>query len=105
MIGRAAIDGPWVFRQVRAALGGAAEEPEVAGLDERLALYARVLGENVAERGEKFGVAVTKRHARPWLGAQPGGAQLAARLLAAGSVAAVHELLDGARAPLARLTG
>jgi nifR3 family TIM-barrel protein len=99
MIGRAAIDGPWVFRQVRAALAGLAGQAEAeAGLAERLALYARVLGDNVGERGEKFGVAVTRRHARPWFGGMAGGRQLAARLLAAPSVAACQAVLAEATA-------
>jgi nifR3 family TIM-barrel protein len=104
MIGRAAIDGPWVFRQVRSVLAGEAEAAP-ATLAERLALYARVLADNVDERGEKFGVAVTRRHARPWFRDLPGGAQLAKRLLAAGSVAACHAVLDEALAPRTRMTG
>jgi tRNA-dihydrouridine synthase B len=103
MIGRAAIDSPWVFRQVRAALAGQVE-PAPASFAERLTLYGRVLDDNVAERGEKFGVAVTRRHARPWFAALPGGAQLASQLLKAGSVAACRAILDEAQAP-SRMTG
>jgi nifR3 family TIM-barrel protein len=82
MIGRAAIDGPWVFREVHALLRRGERVP-AATLDERLALYARVLRENIAQRGPKFGVEVTRRHARPWFAPFPEGAALRARLMAA----------------------
>jgi nifR3 family TIM-barrel protein len=80
MIGRAAIDSPWVFRDVRAALRG---EPSVSppGLDERRAMYARLLVDNVARRGEKFGVEVTRRHARPFFAGLPDGDALRTRLV------------------------
>jgi nifR3 family TIM-barrel protein len=61
MIGRAAIDYPWVFREARALLerGEVLPPPTDA---ERVAVYAELLEGNVAARGEKFGVEVTRRH-------------------------------------------
>jgi tRNA-dihydrouridine synthase len=61
MIGRAAIDHPWIFREARALLAGGRplappDEPE------RIELYRRLLFGNVAARGESFGVQVTRRH-------------------------------------------
>jgi tRNA-dihydrouridine synthase B len=69
MIGRAAIDHPWVFREAQTLLdarrdGRDPHAVHVVGpsLSERLALYRDVLAANVAARGERFGVDVTRRH-------------------------------------------
>ncbi|HEX4460497.1 MAG TPA: tRNA-dihydrouridine synthase, partial [Polyangia bacterium] len=97
MVGRAAIDSPWVFADVRARL----ERDESAAppsLDERLALYARVLGDNVAKRGPKFGVEVTRRHARTWFAGCPGEAELRAQLFRAATEADCLAVLAGVRA-------
>jgi nifR3 family TIM-barrel protein len=61
MVGRAAIDRPWVFREALALLGLG---PAVPAPDERerLALYGALVEANAAERGERFGVEVTRRH-------------------------------------------
>ena len=61
MVGRAAIDHPWVFREARALLERG-ERLDPPSDDERLAVYAELLRANVAARGEKFGVEVTRRH-------------------------------------------
>ncbi len=61
MIGRGAIDHPWVFREATARLAG---QPVVPPTDaERLALFRALLAANCAARGERRGVAVTRRHA------------------------------------------
>ncbi len=62
MIGRAAISHPWVFREATALLttGQAAPPPST---DERRAAYRRLLAWHVGQRGPKFGVTVTRRHA------------------------------------------
>jgi nifR3 family TIM-barrel protein len=62
MIGRAAIAEPWLFRDARALLEGRAVAP--ATDDERRAVYRALVEENVAERGERAGVASAKRYAR-----------------------------------------
>jgi nifR3 family TIM-barrel protein len=74
MIGRAAIEHPWIFREARALLdAGHASEvrdanvamvsrvtpPSVA---ERVELYRHVLAANIEARGAKYGVEVTRRH-------------------------------------------
>jgi nifR3 family TIM-barrel protein len=60
MIGRAAIDDPWIFREARALLAGQRlPRPSDA---ERLALFRRVMLENVTARGPEHGVTVTRRH-------------------------------------------
>ncbi len=63
MIGRAAIDQPWIFREARALLerGEHVAPPTDA---ERIALYRELLLANVAARGEKYGVEVSRRHLR-----------------------------------------
>ncbi len=96
MIGRGAIDAPWVFRDVRALLDGTERVPE-ATYAERVALYRRVLHDNVAQRGPRVGVDVTRRHARPWFAAFANGESLRAQLMVASSVEECDALLDAHR--------
>jgi nifR3 family TIM-barrel protein len=67
MVGRAAIDHPWIFREARARLAGAPCPPPDDA--ERRAVYRAVVEASVAARGERAGVASAKRHLR-MLGAQ-----------------------------------
>lgn len=60
MVGRGAIDYPWVFREGAARLRGAYVAPPTD--DERIGLYRSLLVENIAARGEHRGVPVTRRH-------------------------------------------
>ncbi len=60
MIGRAAIDHPWIFREARALLAGAHAAGPTDG--ERLDLYRAVIEAKVAACGERAGVAAAKRH-------------------------------------------
>ncbi len=60
MVGRAAIDHPWVFREARARLAGIEVAPPTA--EERCALYRALVEASVAVRGESAGVASAKRH-------------------------------------------
>ncbi len=67
MIGRAAIDHPWIFREARALLDQRASknhspQPTPPSDAERVALYRNLVAANIAVRGEKFGVEVTRRH-------------------------------------------
>jgi nifR3 family TIM-barrel protein len=94
MIGRAAIDSPWVFREVQALLRRGERLP-VATWQERVALYERVLRHNVGERGPRYGVQVTRRHARRWFGDWPEGEALRLALMRAETVEACVELLRG----------
>ena len=61
MIGRAAIDDPWIFRATRARLAGVPTEPPTEA--ERRAIYRALLEASIATRGERGGVHSTKRHA------------------------------------------
>ena len=62
MVGRAAIDHPWIFREARARLTGAAVSPPDD--DERRTVYRAVVEASVAARGERAGVASAKRHVK-----------------------------------------
>ncbi len=66
MIGRAAIDHPWVFREARTLLDSGLE-PAPPTAAERLTLARTHLAWNVASRGEKPGVFATRRHLRGYL--------------------------------------
>ena len=66
MVGRRAIEHPWVFREARALLDHGREvAPPTAA--ERLALCREHLIANVAQRGEPFGVHCTRRHLSGYL--------------------------------------
>jgi tRNA-dihydrouridine synthase B len=60
MIGRAAIDYPWIFREARARLAGSIAAPPT--VDERRAVYRDVLDASVSVLGERAGVASAKRY-------------------------------------------
>lgn len=66
MIGRAAIDHPWVFREARSCVDrGVSLAPPT--LKERLDLCRLHLIENTKFRGEPWGVRVTRRHLSGYL--------------------------------------
>jgi tRNA-dihydrouridine synthase B len=75
MVGRRAIEHPWVFREARALLerGEEIAPPTPA---ERLALCCEHLIANVAMRGEPFGVHCTRRHLAGYLKGLHGAAAL-----------------------------
>jgi nifR3 family TIM-barrel protein len=99
MIGRGAIDHPWVFREARAALAGASLPPPTDA--ERIAAYLALVAANVEVRGEPRGVAVTRRHLGllgPVL-----GAALRKPVLAATTVVEVAAVLRSYSGPLSAL--
>jgi tRNA-dihydrouridine synthase B len=91
MIGRAAINHPWIFRETRARLerGEHLPPPDDA---ERVLAFRTLLAHHVAVRGERAAVAVMRRHI-PMLGPRLGPA-LRSRLCATSSLAATVALLD-----------
>lgn len=100
MVGRAAIDHPWVFREARALLDrGEHLSPPTA--DERLALCRKHLRANVAERTEPFGVRVTRRHLTGYLKGLPGAASIRKELLFCDTLDGCLEILDRVAARLA----
>jgi nifR3 family TIM-barrel protein len=80
MVGRAAIDHPWIFREARARLDRGIDLPAPT-VRERLDLCREHLIANVKERGEPFGVRVTRRHLTGYLRGLPGAAAIRKRLL------------------------
>ncbi len=93
MIGRAAIDHPWLFRECRALIDTGVEiaQPTPA---ERFALCREHLLANVAERGELHGVRVTRRHLTGYLRGLPGAAAIRKRLLFCDSLTGCLEILE-----------
>jgi len=100
MVGRAAIDHPWVFREARALLDRGARLPPPTP-EERLALCRRHLKDNVAARGEPFGVRVTRRHLSGYLCGLRGAASLRRTLLFCDSLEGCLAILDEAGERLA----
>lgn len=89
MIGRGAIDHPWVFREARAALAG---QPVIGPTDEeRRRLYLSLARANAEQRGEFRGIPMTRRHLC-LLG--PLAAALRAPLFAQTTLAGVTEVLS-----------
>jgi tRNA-dihydrouridine synthase B len=93
MIGRAAIQHPWIFAEARARL---ARRPAPPPPDdrERLRVYRALLTANVRARGDRWGVQVTRRHI-PLLGPRL-AATLRAPLCTTPSVTGTLDLLDAA---------
>jgi tRNA-dihydrouridine synthase B len=78
MIGRGAIEHPWLFREVRQQRAGL---PVVRPTPlERLALLRDHLLANVAKRGDGWGVTYTRRYLAGYLREVPGGAELRTRM-------------------------
>jgi len=98
MVGRRAIEHPWVFREIRARRDGLPElaPPTVA---ERLELCREHLRANVAQRGELYGVRVTRRHLSGYLRGMPGAAELRRRLLFCDSLGGCLAILDAYEPP------
>jgi tRNA-dihydrouridine synthase len=100
MVGRRAIEHPWIFREARALLdrGVHLDGPSPA---ERVALCRAHLLANVEARGEWAGVRVTRRHLAGYLCGLRGAAALRRALNECGTLAGCLEILDGATCLLA----
>ncbi len=100
MIGRRAIEHPFVFREARALLdrGVSLAPPSPA---ERLGLCRAHLVANVEARGEPWGVRVTRRHLSGYLSGLRGAAALRRRLLFSDTLAGCLDILDEASCDLA----
>lgn len=96
MVGRGAMEHPWVFREARALLdrGEVLAPPTV---DEILSMLATQLEQSVAKRNEKNGVECVRRHLRGYLRSVPRGDELRTALCACESLQASLEILQ--RAP------
>lgn len=97
MIGRRAIEHPWIFREARALLDRGEIVAEPTPLD-RLALCREHLLANVAARGDKKGVQCTRRHLSGYLRGIGGAAALRQKLNTIDSLAGCLAVLDDAEA-------
>jgi nifR3 family TIM-barrel protein len=95
MVGRRAIEHPWIFREARALLDRGDTIPAPTP-DERLELCRKHLAANVAQRGEPFGVHVTRRHLSGYLKGLPGAAALRQALNGCDTLAGCLAILDHA---------
>jgi tRNA-dihydrouridine synthase B len=96
MVGRRAIEHPWVFREARALLDRAEFVPAPT-VEERLALCREHLTANVAQRGEPYGVHCTRRHLAGYLKGLHGAAALRQELNGCDSLEGCLAILDDAR--------
>ena len=99
MVGRAAIDHPWVFREVRALLDRGERLPGPTPA-ERFALCRKHLLANVEHRGERYGVQVTRRHLGGYLKGLSGAAAMRRTLNSLPSLSANLEYLAACEAAL-----
>jgi tRNA-dihydrouridine synthase B len=95
MVGRRAIEHPWVFREARGLLDqGVDVAPPTA--EERIALCREHLIANVGQRGEPYGVHCTRRHLAGYLKGLHGAASLRQQLNQCDALAGCLAILDGA---------
>ncbi len=84
MLGRGAIEHPWVFREVKALRAGLSPEPPTPA--ERLGLLREHLLANVAARGKGWGVPYTRRYLAGYLREVEGGVALRTHLNTSGDL-------------------
>jgi tRNA-dihydrouridine synthase B len=92
MIGRAAIQNPWIFREARHFLA-TGEKTTPAPLEERAALCLRHLAFAVEHKGEHKALMDMRKYYAGYLRGYPGVARLRAALQSAPDMAAVADLL------------
>ena len=95
MVGRAAIEHPWIFREARALLDRGVHIPPPTA-QERLEVCARHLKANVAVRGEPHGVRVIRRHLTGYLHGLKGAAAIRRELLFDDTLAGCLSILERA---------
>lgn len=93
MIGRRAIEHPWIFAEARALLDRGETLASPSALD-RVALYREHLGALVAQRGEDVGVRSSRRYLSGYLKGVAGAAALRQRLLRCDTHARCLEVVD-----------
>lgn len=101
MVGRRAIEHPWIFREARALLDR--DEPIALPTPaERFEVCRAHLRANVEARGEHHGVRCTRRHLAGYLSGLHGAAALRKQLYVTDSLAGCLDLLDRAEQGLWR---
>lgn len=94
MIGRRAIEHPWIFREAKAMLRDGVVLPSPT-TEERIELCKRHLIANVEERGEPRGVHCTRRHLSGYLSGLRGASLLRRELNLEDTLDGCLALLDG----------
>ena len=97
MVGRRAIEHPWIFREARALLDHGVELA-LPTPEERIALCREHLVANVGQRGEPYGVHCTRRHLAGYLKGLHGAASLRQQLNQCDSLEGCLAILDTALA-------
>ncbi|MFO0647870.1 MAG: tRNA dihydrouridine synthase DusB [Polyangiales bacterium] len=97
MVGRRAIEHPWIFREARSLLDTGVECAQPT-LDERVTLCKEHLVANVEARGEQYGVAVTRRHLAGYLRGIPGAAAIRQSLVVTDTLEGCLSILEDVRA-------
>jgi tRNA-dihydrouridine synthase B len=100
MVGRTAIDHPWIFREARFLLDRGVEMASPTA-EERLEFCRAHLKANTEARGESFGVKVTRRHLSGYLRGLAGASSLRRTLLFCDSLEGCLQILDAAEARMA----
>ena len=80
MIGRGAIDNPWIFRQSKEFLS-TGESPKAVSIDERVSLAIEHLKLSVDYKGERTGVLEMRKHYSGYFRGLPNAAKLRAELM------------------------
>jgi tRNA-dihydrouridine synthase B len=101
MVGRAAIDHPWVFGEARGLLDGGVA-PTGPTPSDRIDLCKEHLVWNVEQRGEPYGVRVTRRHLTGYLRGLHGAGAIRKRLLFSDSLTECLDILEEERHRLTR---
>lgn len=99
MVGRRAIEHPWIFREIEAAFRGETCAPPTP--EERIDLCKVHLHANVEVRGPRHGVHVTRRHLAGYLHGLPNAAATRRRLMECETEEACVEVLDAVRSGVA----
>jgi tRNA-dihydrouridine synthase len=95
MVGRRAIEHPWIFREANALLREGKTLPPPTN-EERLELCRAHLRANVEERTEPYGVRCTRRHLSGYLHGMRGASQLRQQLNSCDSLEGCLAILDSA---------
>ncbi len=102
MVGRRAIEHPWVFREIYGLLREG-RQPVMPTANERIDLCITHLKLNVETRGEFSGVRVTRRHLSGYLSGLRGAAELRRKLNITETMNECIDILEGARAQVAHV--
>jgi nifR3 family TIM-barrel protein len=92
MIGRGAIQNPWLFREAKALMAGK-EAPPRPGIEERVQTCLRHLKLAVAFRGERNGAVTFRKYYAAYFKGLPKASKLRADLMGYETVAEVEERL------------